>query len=70
MPTNVEISGLPDWIFAVDERSAGVFEVVATHRSGRSIRKTGIDPEALIDLLRVEVEGLDSGVTGPREAKD
>jgi len=40
---------LPGWTFEVDEASAGVFEVVGLHTSGRSLRLVGTDPASLVD---------------------
>jgi hypothetical protein len=39
---------LPDWQFDLDEVSAGVYELVATDRSGHVVRMTGTDPDALL----------------------
>lgn len=49
---------LPGWTFAVDERSAGVYEVEASNRDGRSVRLVGYDPDEL--LLQAQADARDS----------
>ena len=41
-----------DWTFAVEERSAGVYEIRARAPDGREIRMTGTDPAELIERCR------------------
>jgi hypothetical protein len=41
-------SETPGWKFRMDEVSANVFVVVANDNSGRTIEKTGTDPDALL----------------------
>ncbi len=54
MPGSITFPELPSWVFTVDERSAGVFEVMALHESGRSIGLVGFDPDELIAQARAE----------------
>ncbi|HRP24230.1 hypothetical protein [Thauera sp.] len=49
---------IPDWAFDIDEKSAGVYEVVAKDTKGRTIRRTGTDPDRLIDECRREASDL------------
>jgi hypothetical protein len=49
---------LPDWVFEVDEVSAGVFHVRGVDHSGRSVEATGTDPDALLDDCRRSAERM------------
>ena len=49
---------LPDWAFDIDEKSVGVYEVVAKDRKGHVITRTGADPEQLIDECRKDATDL------------
>ena len=44
----IEFDELPDWLFEVDEISAGVYKVFGKDKSGRSVEATGTDPDELI----------------------
>jgi hypothetical protein len=46
----------PGWEFHIDEVSANVFVVRASDGAGRTIEKTGIDPDALLEECRQEVK--------------
>lgn len=46
------------WTLEVRERSAGVYEGVATHKSGLTIRLTGDDDLELLERLRTAVDQL------------
>lgn len=49
--------GLMGWSFDIDEVSAGVYRARGTDRKGRSIQKTGVDPEVLLaDCRRAAAE--------------
>lgn len=50
---------LPDWTFDIDERSAGVYCVIAINSSGNAITKFGTNPEILIEECRHEAINLD-----------
>jgi hypothetical protein len=39
---------LPDWLFEVDEVSAGVYEATATDKFGHRIQMTGTDYDELL----------------------
>lgn len=54
MPRPETYPEVPGWEFTVDERSAGVFEVVALREDGRSIALVGVDPDALLAQARAE----------------
>lgn len=51
---------LPGWIFDIDEKSAGVYEVVARDAKGHTITKAGTDPERLIDECKRDAADLSS----------
>lgn len=53
---------LPGWEFAVEERSAGVYEVSGRHRDGRSLQMVGYDPDALIDQARQDAYHLNQAL--------
>lgn len=46
------------WQFAIHERSAGVYDGSATHKSGASIHLTGEDPDELLARLVGEADNL------------
>jgi hypothetical protein len=50
----MEFPDLPGWTFTVDEVSFGVFLVCCRYISGGIIRKTGTDPDALLEECRIE----------------
>jgi hypothetical protein len=56
---------LPEWVFEIDEVSAGVFHVKGTDTSGRSVETTGTDPDALLNECRGSAERIKS----PRSSK-
>ncbi len=39
---------LPGWVFRIDEVSAGVYKAVGRSPRGRTVHRTGTDPDALI----------------------
>ena len=43
---------LLNWTFNTDEISAGVYKVVAKHRLGPSVEKSGTDPEELMRQIQ------------------
>jgi hypothetical protein len=51
----MEFSDLPGWKFTVEEISFGVFTVSGRHVSGAINRKTGTDPDALLERCRIEL---------------
>jgi hypothetical protein len=46
---------IPGRLFEIDEVSAGVYRVFVEDAHGRSVSKTGTDPEALISECKQEV---------------
>lgn len=53
-----QYSELPGWTFEIDEKSAGVYEVVGRDLRGHIIAKIGTEPERLIDECKSEVTDL------------
>jgi len=49
---------LPGWDFEVDEVSMGVYRVIARDASGRTIEKSGTDPDSLIEECKAEARRL------------
>lgn len=49
---------LPGWVFAVEERSAGVYSVRAVDDSGRSIQVSGTDAEQLLERCRLDAQRI------------
>jgi hypothetical protein len=43
---------LPEWVFDLDEISAGVYEVLGTYRAGHRIQAKGSDPDRLVQECR------------------
>lgn len=54
----MEFPELPDWTFQVEEVSFGVFVVSGRDVQGRSVVKSGRDPDALLELCRSEAPQL------------
>jgi hypothetical protein len=48
----------PDWVFTVDELSAGVFEVVGRGPGDQSISRKGTDPEDLIARCKEDARAI------------
>ena len=49
-----------NWQIEIDEVSAGVFKVTATHASGAKYEATGIDPDELRENARRAMSDIDS----------
>jgi hypothetical protein len=49
---SVTFPELPDWIFEVQETSAGMYEVTAAESHGHRIQMTGTDAEAMVAECR------------------
>jgi hypothetical protein len=45
---------LSDWIFQTDEVSAGVYKVQGQDTPGRSVERTGRDPDKLLEQCRAD----------------
>lgn len=52
------VADLTDWTFDIRERSAGVYEGLAAHRSGASIAAVSEDPEDLLQRLKADAERM------------
>jgi hypothetical protein len=46
------------WSFDIRELSAGVYQVVATHPSGRRVELTGTQPDALIEQAKSAIVAM------------
>ena len=44
-----EAKDLSSWLFRIDEVSAGVYQAHGVDRAGRSVQKTGTDPDILLE---------------------
>jgi hypothetical protein len=53
-----EFPELPEWSFEIEERSAGVYHIVATQKGGRSFDMNGTDYDVLLAECREEAAGL------------
>jgi hypothetical protein len=58
---SVKDDSLADWTFEVRERSASVYDGMAMHSSGASIRLSDKDPDELLTRLKREATSLMSG---------
>jgi hypothetical protein len=47
-----EFPELPGWRFTTEEMSAGVYRVRGVDLAGRSVEKTGIDPQMTLEWCR------------------
>jgi hypothetical protein len=47
---------LPNWVFEIDEVSAGVYEVIATDNAGHEVSDKGIDVAAIIETCRKQAK--------------
>ena len=50
---------LTNWTIETDEVSAGVYKVVAKHRLGPSIERSGTNPEDLIREVKLAAKQMD-----------
>lgn len=55
---NEKTDQLNDWEFKVDEISANVYRVTGVDRKGRSVEKTGTDPEMLLSECKADAMRL------------
>jgi hypothetical protein len=53
------ISHLPNWIFDLNEVSAGVYQVIATHVAGCRIEAKGPEPDELIEQAKSDAEKME-----------
>jgi len=51
---------LPEWKFELDEVSAGVYKVVGTDKTGRTVSSTGTDLEELIEQCKKDALAIGS----------
>jgi hypothetical protein len=51
---------LPEWVFEVEEMSANVFRVRGRDLEGRSVERTGTDPEAVLTKCRSDAREVSS----------
>jgi len=51
---------LPGWLFEVDEMSANVFKVIGRDKAGRTIEKTGLDPDVLLEECKASARTMSS----------
>ena len=56
----IEFPDLPGWTFNVEEVSFGVYRVFGRDEAGRSIAKSGTDPDTLLEECRIEARDLAS----------
>lgn len=61
----VQMPDVPGWSFTVEEVSAGVYRVRGVDRSGRSVEKTGTEPEEILAELQ-EAAARMMASPGPR----
>lgn len=48
----------PGWEFRIDEQSANVYVVIASDAAGRTIEKTGTDPDLLLEECRLDAKRI------------
>ena len=65
MDTN--FNKLEDWVFEIEEISAGVYRVSAVDRMGRKVERTGTDPDQLRSECQQDAKDiqLKIQITGP-----
>jgi len=63
-----QIDALPDWTFKVEEVSAGVYKLRATHNRGPSIELSGVDPEELLKRAQKDAEEMERSLKISRPA--
>lgn len=51
-------SDLPGWSFTVEERSVGVYVALGRDESGRSVQRSGTDPDELLDQCRADAHAI------------
>jgi hypothetical protein len=61
-----KIDALPNWAFEIDEVSAVVYTLIATHPLGCRIDLTGTDPDDLIEQAKTSAEAMEKDVQKKR----
>lgn len=51
---------LPNWTFDLDEVSAGVYQVVATHVAGCRVEVKGTEPDDLLERAASDAEKMEA----------
>ncbi len=64
------IKNLPNWVFDVDEVSAGVYKVVGKHVLGCSLEVKGIDSEELLTQAAKDAQQMEEGLKGKKEGNE
>jgi hypothetical protein len=55
-PTTRTYPDLRNWVFEIDEVSAGVYEVVARDNAGQEVSDKGIDVAAIIETCKEQAK--------------
>jgi hypothetical protein len=53
------LDGLPEWMVKIDERSAGVYSLVAVHRLGPRIEIEGTVSDDLLERAKIEARDIE-----------
>jgi len=59
---NEEADQLKDWEFKIDEISANVYKVRGVDKLGKSVEKTGTDPDMLLAECKADAMKLSGGL--------
>lgn len=49
---------LPDWVFEIEEVSAGVYQVLARNNVGQQVEEKGIDVIRMIETCREQARNI------------
>ncbi len=49
----------PNWIFSIEETSAGVYEISCLYSQGRKVAIKGTDPDSLISQATTEINRIE-----------
>ncbi len=53
---------LPDWIFEIQEVSAGCYLVSGKHKLGSRIEISGIDPDKLLSKVKIDARQMEAEI--------
>lgn len=59
---NKEDDQLKDWEFKIDEISANVYKVKGVDKLGKSVERTGTDPDILLEECKADAMKLSGGL--------
>jgi len=60
--SKVQLEEFPNWEFDVDETSANIYRVMAKHRLGPTIERSGYDPDGLLEQVKADAKQMEKTI--------